>query len=377
MKDEMKPLKKQSPTNVRSAKVLAISHARVLELFSYDAAVGKLHWKIKPAKRIIPGSVAGQQKRDGYWYVGFDGVRLPAHHVVWFYHNGVWPEGYLAFKNGDLSDTTLENLEIRTASESQKRKAKPYYLKEGGIKGIKWDASRSHWRVRWCGVYVGGFVSLDEAKEALGTAKRGELADDYKVRRLKAKMVRVRLRAVWREVLDKGPTDWDDFESFVASVGDRPGPETYIRKLNSKASLGPNNFEWAKVTPEEKRARTLKWREDNRERTRNNWLKKQYGVEAGWAENQLAEQNGACAICKCPETHLRQGKLLPLAVDHDHSNGKARGLLCHSCNIGIGALRDNPEILREAALYIERYREEHKEKYPDNVIAIKDHRKPT
>ena len=66
------------------------------------------------------------------------------------------------------------------------------------------------------------------------------------------------------------------------------------------------------------------------------------------------EQDGACAICKINEA---------TDVDHDHrccpgtiSCGRCvRALLCRSCNTGIGKLNDSPELLREAANYIEDY----------------------
>jgi hypothetical protein len=40
--------------------------------------------------------------------------------------------------------------------------------------------------------------------------------------------------------------------------------------------------------------------------------------------------------------------------DVDHYGDRVRGLLCHSCNLGLGAFRDNPRVLREAASYVER-----------------------
>lgn len=56
-------------------------------------------------------------------------------------------------------------------------------------------------------------------------------------------------------------------------------------------------------------------------------------------------QADTCAICRAPLDVVR--------VDHDHVSGRARGLLCHACNIGLGWFRDRPDLLREAANYIE------------------------
>ncbi|WP_405149477.1 endonuclease VII domain-containing protein [Sphaerisporangium sp. NBC_01403] len=66
----------------------------------------------------------------------------------------------------------------------------------------------------------------------------------------------------------------------------------------------------------------------------------------------LAEQCGMCAICGSPgERYWR----FELAIDHCHTTRKVRGLLCSRCNVGLGSFRDNPEFLRSAADYLERF----------------------
>jgi len=42
-----------------------------------------------------------------------------------------------------------------------------------------------------------------------------------------------------------------------------------------------------------------------------------------------------------------------LAVDHNHTTGRVRGALCTNCNLGLGHFKDNPELLRLAALFLE------------------------
>ncbi len=105
------------------------------------------------------------------------------------------------------------------------------------------------------------------------------------------------------------------------------------------------------------RARAQQWRasappELTKARGRQQLFKKR-GVTAEWYDNTFTEQGGACAICKQPESKLSSGGgLKMLAIDHHHTTGKARGLICQQCNIGIGALRDSPDLLRKAALYL-------------------------
>jgi len=57
-------------------------------------------------------------------------------------------------------------------------------------------------------------------------------------------------------------------------------------------------------------------------------------------------------ICKKPETRTRMGKLLPLSVDHCDKTGRIRGLLCTSCNPGIGHFDHNCDLLECAIKYI-------------------------
>ena len=74
---------------------------------------------------------------------------------------------------------------------------------------------------------------------------------------------------------------------------------------------------------------------------------------------KLAGQGGRCARCgREPKTGLKaDGGLMPaLHVDHDHVSGLNRDLLCGNCNQGLGLFRDDPELLRKAAEYIERHR---------------------
>lgn len=73
-------------------------------------------------------------------------------------------------------------------------------------------------------------------------------------------------------------------------------------------------------------------------------------------ELMLKSQNGVCVICKQPETVRQGNKIQYLSVDHNHSTGKIRGLLCSKCNRMLSNARDNPEILRKAAEYLEKQR---------------------
>src|SRR5258708_7130361 len=71
-----------------------------------------------------------------------------------------------------------------------------------------------------------------------------------------------------------------------------------------------------------------------------------YGLEPEEHNAILARQKGCCPIC---ENDLEKPQ-----IDHCHKTGEVRGILCKSCNIGIGFFKDNPTVCRRAASYLER-----------------------
>lgn len=78
-----------------------------------------------------------------------------------------------------------------------------------------------------------------------------------------------------------------------------------------------------------------------------------FGLTYEQWERMVDEQESRCAIC---EAHVEYAP--SLAVDHCHNSGRVRGLLCRKCNTAIGQLNDDPGLLRKAAEYIERHREQ-------------------
>lgn len=63
----------------------------------------------------------------------------------------------------------------------------------------------------------------------------------------------------------------------------------------------------------------------------------------------LAAQNGGCAICGATEPG---GRTRYFPVDHCHTTGIVRGLLCTKCNRGLGLFNDDPERVARAVMYL-------------------------
>ena len=77
-------------------------------------------------------------------------------------------------------------------------------------------------------------------------------------------------------------------------------------------------------------------------------LKNRFGISLDEYDAMLQLQSGCCKICgtNAPGPKGR------FVVDHNHDTGEVRGLLCWSCNVGIGHLQDSPSILLSAFNYL-------------------------
>jgi len=80
-------------------------------------------------------------------------------------------------------------------------------------------------------------------------------------------------------------------------------------------------------------------------------LLRQFGITLVEYDRLLAEQGGMCAICKGVASS-RAGRKKALSVDHDHVTGVIRGLLCETCNTGLGMFRDDPALFATAGEYL-------------------------
>jgi len=87
-----------------------------------------------------------------------------------------------------------------------------------------------------------------------------------------------------------------------------------------------------------------KQRAKNPKRFKDYNLRRMYGVTIEVYTRMYNQQSGRCAICM---------RALPtLCVDHDHTTGEIRGLLCRLCNKALGSFKDNEKNLQRAIWYV-------------------------
>jgi len=83
---------------------------------------------------------------------------------------------------------------------------------------------------------------------------------------------------------------------------------------------------------------------------RDRQLQRAYGITLEDYNLLYDQQKGMCALCG--KTGKRFGLRDGLHVDHNHKTNRVRGLLCNTCNRGMGLLQDNPVILERAVEYL-------------------------
>jgi len=96
-------------------------------------------------------------------------------------------------------------------------------------------------------------------------------------------------------------------------------------------------------------ARVRAYHHKNKEKITKQMLvshrRRRYGLNEEEYNNMILSQNNLCAICNKSSSKT-------LHIDHDHITGKVRGLLCSSCNTGIGMLQEDTVILNKAIEYL-------------------------
>lgn len=121
-------------------------------------------------------------------------------------------------------------------------------------------------------------------------------------------------------------------------------PERREERLAKGRAYAARNREGAQA-----RQRRYLAKPSTRRRVRGTQLRYKYGIDITAYEDMLRSQGFECAICGSADP----GRNIDLfSVDHDHTAGHVRGLLCNGCNTGLGLLRDDPALLLKAADYL-------------------------
>ena len=106
---------------------------------------------------------------------------------------------------------------------------------------------------------------------------------------------------------------------------------------------------------EKMRLRQQKLRDEQPEVLWDYYIRSKYGINATQYHAMYARQGGACKVCQRYIKPALSGasRADTAAIDHCHTTGKVRGLLCTQCNTGLGLFKDNPVNLARAIGYLQ------------------------
>lgn len=92
----------------------------------------------------------------------------------------------------------------------------------------------------------------------------------------------------------------------------------------------------------------IEYRKRNPRAVKNRILKREYKIPVEVYEEKLKEQEGRCKICR--------ELLSEPQVDHDHETEQVRDLLCRTCNLAVGYVRENLLIAENLVAYLKRWK---------------------
>ena len=138
-----------------------------------------------------------------------------------------------------------------------------------------------------------------------------------------------------------------ELDKFNIRIDSKDGYEGHCKKCRNEKRISNPNFK--DIVDKANKKFEVK-------RKGKRWgyhLSKTYGLSEDGYYKMLEEQNHSCAICKLPvDKEVHYGKFV---VDHCHSTGKVRELLCHGCNASLGLMKESIQTLTKAIAYLDKH----------------------
>jgi hypothetical protein len=358
------------------ARLIKITHERLTEVLDYDPASGAFYWKVRSSNRIRVGDRAGVVGTNGHRFIAIEGEKLQASRLAWFYVHKEWPKGDIKQRNGNHDDCAIVNLrDVDRVSAARERGL--ISNNSTGYKGVSpAPFGRFQSKITWNykQISLGGNFETAEAASAayVDAENRLKVASDVDaiIREL---LLEKRQRAAWANLVGQGiVVEWTSFEHFAKEVKDIPERRYALTAIDHSRPIGTDNYRWSSADHplakdiEGKRAYAKMNRGINKDQLRDRDFRKKYGIDFAEYQRMLNAQNGVCACCERPESRLTDaGDLRMLSVDHNHTTGAVRGLLCSNCNLVLGYACDDVTVLQKAIGYLRKHAG------VDNVLPFK------
>lgn len=149
-----------------------------------------------------------------------------------------------------------------------------------------------------------------------------------------------------------------DITAFHKAKNTKIGIRSICKKCNTLKLK-----EWVNKNREKHRATANLYKKNNPTIHRYNCLRIYWPGLTGREclkkyDEMFEKQNGVCAICNLPETiKHKSGTIYNLSVDHNHTTGKVRELLCANCNHSLGGLKENISFAENLINYLRKHNE--------------------
>jgi hypothetical protein len=119
---------------------------------------------------------------------------------------------------------------------------------------------------------------------------------------------------------------------------------------NNKEKVIAQSRKWQDVNSVKVKNNVREWQKANPDKCRSNQLKSHYGITLEQMEQMFIAQNGRCGICDEEFINSKD-----MHVDHDHTTGKVRQLLCRKHNLLLGNCDENINILLKSIEYLQKW----------------------
>ncbi len=151
---------------------------RLRALLDYDQSTGVFTRKVRTARCMKVGDVAGSVNSNGYVMIMVDGRSYKAHRLAWLHATGQWPAGQIDHLNCNRADNCIDNLRDVDRSTNIQNQRRPHRGAITGVLGVTMDR-RARSKPYMAQILVNGkrrglgnFKTLDEAGQAYVKAKR-------------------------------------------------------------------------------------------------------------------------------------------------------------------------------------------------------------
>lgn len=138
---------------------------------------------------------------------------------------------------------------------------------------------------------------------------------------------------------------------FHRKKGTRDGLHNYCKECTAQ-----KNKEWVVNNKERHKASCSSWYKNNKDKAKQRsteWhYMTYYGISYSDFRSLAQDQDNKCKLCGIELSFSNHKKQNGAVLDHCHTTGKIRGVLCSGCNKGLGHFKDNIELFNKAILYL-------------------------